>query len=493
MYKKVERRIIIASCFLIALFLIWQWSIAKLSADYDKVSEVINIAGRQRMLSQKIAKDVAMLRENLDVSVRDHYAVELHRSIQSLEGEYLQLVEENQSATIADMLDKFEPTRSIFISSAQDVLKNIGRITPASQETLLEARMKVFIYEDDFLAHMDTIVNQYVWEAGETFLWIKRLQVIFLNLMIICSVILLVYVFVPAHKTIREWYIEAQENNTNMVKLFHIMRNAMFMLSKEGKVVTRNERGDILLERLGVSKSMEHIEELFKKSEVSWKQIYEQLLQEEDKGALEVTFGTIDPVIMEVSVSSGIYQRKEAILLNFYDVTEQKKIEETLTNLAVRDKLTGLYNRYHLETFIGTEIEQAERYDINMSMLIVDLDHFKNINDHWGHPIGDQVLKHTADLLVQSCRKSDVIFRLGGEEFMVVLSHTDIKGAIEVAEKIRSAIEKSIHPIVGKYTVSVGVAQRKMGETFRHIYQRTDEALYLAKSSGRNCVKESTH
>lgn len=176
-----------------------------------------------------------------------------------------------------------------------------------------------------FLAHMDTIVNQYVWEAGETFLWIKRLQVIFLNLMIICSVILLVYVYVPAHQTIREWYIEAQENNTNMVKLFHIMRNAMFMLSKEGKVVTRNERGDVLLERLGVSKSMEHIEELFKKSEVSWKQIYEQLLQEEDKGALEVTFGTIDPVIMEVSVSSGTYQRKEAILLNFYDVTEQKK------------------------------------------------------------------------------------------------------------------------------------------------------------------------
>jgi len=202
-----------------------------------------------------------------------------------------------------------------------------------------------------------------------------------------------------------------------------------------------------------------------------------------------VTFENEEPIIMEVSMSTGVYQRQEAILLNLYDVTEQKKVEETLTNLVARDKLTGLYNRYHLENYITAEIEEAERYDSNLSMLTVDLDHFKLVNYRWGHPIGDQVLKHTAHLLVEACRKSDVVFRVGGEEFMIVLPQTEIDGAMEVAEKVRSSIEKSIHPIVGKYTVSVGVAQRKPGETFRNIYQRADDALYAAKSSGRNCVK----
>lgn len=138
---------------------------------------------------------------------------------------------------------------------------------------------------------------------------------------------------------------------------------------------------------------------------------------------------------------------------------------------------------------VEEEIERAERYDIPLSIFILDLDHFKKINDDWGHPVGDTVLKQTAEIILNNIRLSDIPLRIGGEEFLVLMPHTNLEGAKQAAEKLRNEIEMVIHPVAGKYTASFGVAERRRGETYHNLYQNADSALYKAKNSGRNRVE----
>lgn len=171
------------------------------------------------------------------------------------------------------------------------------------------------------------------------------------------------------------------------------------------------------------------------------------------------------------------------------DITDKMEKEAKLLQIAVKDELTGLYNRHFLMQYIEKEIENAKTEGYPITMAILDLDKFKAINDTWGHPVGDEQLKHTANIILEVIRSTDLLVRFGGEEFIIVFPKTDIVNAKVVLEKIRFAIEKSHHPITGKQTVSLGGAQWIKSEAFVDWYKRADEALYNAKNSGRNCVK----
>ena len=176
----------------------------------------------------------------------------------------------------------------------------------------------------------------------------------------------------------------------------------------------------------------------------------------------------------------------------FHIAAEMKKQHEQLEYLSYHDQLTGLFNRYFIDQILPNEVLQADRYHEDLSMIILDLDHFKKINDTFGHPIGDQVLKATAEIAQKQIRESDVLARLGGEEFLILLPQTKLHGAVLVAEKIRKAVEKQSHPIAGKITISAGAAERLEKETFLQWYRRVDDALYHAKEKGRNCVVEAS-
>lgn len=177
--------------------------------------------------------------------------------------------------------------------------------------------------------------------------------------------------------------------------------------------------------------------------------------------------------------------------LSARDVTAKKLLEEQLRTLAQQDKLTGVFNRHCLDMMISSRMEYSDRYDDPLSIMILDLDHFKQVNDIWGHPVGDDLLKMTAKIISENIRESDLLFRLGGEEFIVLLPATSLEGGLRAAEKIRLAIDNNSHPIAGKRTVSIGVSQRMKAESYRHWYRRTDEALYRAKQEGRNRVVSS--
>lgn len=166
---------------------------------------------------------------------------------------------------------------------------------------------------------------------------------------------------------------------------------------------------------------------------------------------------------------------------------------DELRELSTHDELTGVANRRLLQGRLHREIERARRFGRPLGLLAVDIDHFKKLNDRLGHATGDAALKAVAGVLEHAVRKVDTVARVGGEEFVVLLPQTDLREAIQVAEKLRAAVEKQIMPggesqPEGRLTISVGVAQLGSSEDAQRLLARADDAMYLAKQRGRNRV-----
>ncbi|MFW7380700.1 MAG: diguanylate cyclase [Oligoflexus sp.] len=159
---------------------------------------------------------------------------------------------------------------------------------------------------------------------------------------------------------------------------------------------------------------------------------------------------------------------------------------------AATDGLTGLYNHEYFQSMLEKEILQSQRQLRNLSLIMIDIDHFKSFNDRWGHQVGDMVLKSVAEQIKLACRKSDIVARYGGEELIVILPETSCDMAYHVAERIRQSVEQ--HSLQHgenqlKVTVSLGVSYlQETVRTARALIERADEALYLSKNNGRNKV-----
>ena len=158
------------------------------------------------------------------------------------------------------------------------------------------------------------------------------------------------------------------------------------------------------------------------------------------------------------------------------------------------DALTGAHNRTAMNETLEREVELANRHKSALSVLILDIDHFKHINDNYGHNVGDDVLKECVELCNQTIRGSDMLFRFGGEEFVIMLPGVNANGAELAAERIRATIEKHVFAsqnITVPVTASFGSASLVQHETVAQLLKRADKALYVAKGSGRNCVSIS--
>jgi len=167
---------------------------------------------------------------------------------------------------------------------------------------------------------------------------------------------------------------------------------------------------------------------------------------------------------------------------------KESRLEE-LNEVTLRDTLTNVYNRRYLELIIHEDIQRAHLLHNSLTLAIIDLDHFKHINDTWGHGVGDEHLIFVSKLIQSCIRDNDAIIRLGGEEFVLVFRDTDLKGALEAAEKIRRIIDETPHPITGHQSISIGLAQLKEGESLQACLKRADDAMYMAKHKGRNRVE----
>lgn len=175
------------------------------------------------------------------------------------------------------------------------------------------------------------------------------------------------------------------------------------------------------------------------------------------------------------------------------DVTKQKKAEQRLTELAIRDELTGLFNRRKIIEILNKEIDRAARYNAPLVLCIVDIDHFKEVNDVYGHTAGDKVLKLISGVISKELRKVDSVGRYGGEEFCIILPHTTIFQSRTILERIRQSIESMTFSLGSgseiRITISLGQAlwHPDIRETHQLI-NMADAALYRAKESGRNRI-----
>ncbi|HHT9111543.1 MAG TPA: GGDEF domain-containing protein, partial [Candidatus Brocadiaceae bacterium] len=170
--------------------------------------------------------------------------------------------------------------------------------------------------------------------------------------------------------------------------------------------------------------------------------------------------------------------------------TAQLKLAlEELEKLATTDKLTGAHNRRKFDEILSLEMSRARRIDQPLSMIIFDVDHFKRINDTFGHQAGDDVLKMLVGTVREKLRILDVLARWGGEEFIVLTTSTDLEGAIILAERVRAVVEEQCFSFTEHITISLGVAEYKQDDTADSFMQRADSALYRAKRNGRNKVE----
>ena len=174
---------------------------------------------------------------------------------------------------------------------------------------------------------------------------------------------------------------------------------------------------------------------------------------------------------------------------------ELENSKQELERLSVTDPLTGLGNRRKLDVFLKQELSNALRHIAPLSIIIFDLDHFKNINDNLGHNTGDQILQKLATLIPQRIRAADLLGRWGGEEFMLICPNTELSGAERLAEILRIAISTHDFSIPLPLRCSFGVAQLQISENAASLFSRADSALYEAKQAGRNqvvCAANST-
>ena len=206
------------------------------------------------------------------------------------------------------------------------------------------------------------------------------------------------------------------------------------------------------------------------------------------KGAVFLFSRTVEEYTFREAELFGMLANQIAAVL------ENTRLYGEVKRLSITDDLTGHHNRRHLAAVLNAECFRAKRMKSPLSVMLLDIDNFKKINDTLGHTAGDVLLKALADLIKRSIRRTDTIGRWGGEEFLYILPGTDIDGALKLAEKVRRSVENHRFIYSGttiKMTASIGVTgfDAAQDEDCQGTIKRVDDLLYFAKSAGRNCVK----
>jgi diguanylate cyclase (GGDEF)-like protein len=207
------------------------------------------------------------------------------------------------------------------------------------------------------------------------------------------------------------------------------------------------------------------------------------------KAVTEVGKGSLDVSVEitskdEIGQLTGVFNKM---------VRQLQELQEELRTSAAVDALTGAFNRKKIEQLLSWEIERSTRYNSPLSLILFDLDHFKIVNDTYGHLCGDYVLKTVIRIIQDHIRKTDSLGRWGGEEFMLLAPETCMEQAAGLAEKIRQHVRLFAYKNVGTITISCGLAELKAGDTIDGLIKRADDALYKAKRKGRNRVEASEH
>ena len=200
--------------------------------------------------------------------------------------------------------------------------------------------------------------------------------------------------------------------------------------------------------------------------------------------------------VIENGALAGLVTETDLLVASRRTMMDIRQEHQKMKNLAMEDKLTGLYNRRYFHSVMKKELNRARRYGALLSLILIDIDYFKKINDTFGHSVGDAVLKRLSKIFKDSARKVDIVFRYGGDEFAIVCPISGTRSARIFAERLRKTIEKKqlrYNRTKLTVTISVGICKyTSVSSSIKKIVEGADKALYLAKQNGRNqvCVAE---
>lgn len=273
--------------------------------------------------------------------------------------------------------------------------------------------------------------------------------------------------------------VQAIEQTKEMVRITD--KNSIITYVNEAVVTeTVYSKEELIGQKSSIFKSGKQDESFYRNlwNTILSRNIYKNVIINKRKdGTLYHEEQTITPVFDEQNslffVSTG------------HDISERIEVEKKLHSLATKDSLTGVYNRYSLNKEIDTNIKKYERYADIFSLLMIDIDYFKNVNDTYGHDVGDLVLKELSSVIENLIRETDIFGRWGGEEFLLILPKTNKDEAISMATRIKNIIEEHKFDYIPQVTVSIGVSVYNKSIILKDV----DDALYKAKSTGRNRVE----
>lgn len=277
--------------------------------------------------------------------------------------------------------------------------------------------------------------------------------------------------------------------------IFENMSTGVLILDREDRIVDYNPAMQLVVPKLNKKDIGKKVYIVFPNDPALL-----DLVRGVTSGRIELKFGDgIDTAYYRVNMSKMEDKKGQLIgkIISFYEFTMEKDLLNELANLANHDGLTGVYNRQHFMQLASKEIERHNRYGGDLSLIMFDLDHFKNINDTYGHAAGDLVLKTVAELFLKMIRQSDILARIGGEEFILLLPETKLESARVLAERLRNTLDMTIMEFEGQQFyahASFGVSGESPDETssLDELYRTADRALYRAKSMGGSAVCVNT-
>ena len=276
---------------------------------------------------------------------------------------------------------------------------------------------------------------------------------------------------------------QAIEQMDEMVRITDIDGNIIYVNPATTKT-TQFSEDEILGNSSKLFKSGKHSKEFYKKlweTILSGKTYKNILINKKKDGTLYYDEKIISPLKNE----NGDIRY---FISTSRDITDRIALENELKQLATKDTLTGIYNRYKINLKIEEEIKRANRYGESFGLIMFDIDHFKKVNDTYGHDAGDYVLQEISRIILTITRETDSFGRWGGEEFMLLLPYTSSDKLVEIAEKVRKTVEVHKFETIKHITISVGATLYKRNEGIKNLTKRVDVALYEAKSNGRNQV-----
>lgn len=282
------------------------------------------------------------------------------------------------------------------------------------------------------------------------------------------------------------------EESKRVDALFEFSADAMFEVDRSGHIIKANDNAKILFgyseeELLGMNVDY-LVPASLRRGHAEQRKGFFDHPEPKYMGHRKKSFFAAkkdgESIPVEISLSFLKNGDKETVLAGVRDISERLQIEKE----ARSDHLTGLLNRFSGEKTLQEEIEKARRYKHQLSLIMCDIDHFKRVNDDFGHNIGDEVLVNFANILTDVVREVDIACRWGGEEFLVICPNTNIREAGKLAERLRTTVASFNFSPVPALTCSFGVATYNKTENFLHLVKRADDALYRAKQGGRNKV-----